>query len=223
MKAVLTVIAVALVWLCLKQPIPAAEAKAAPAEAAKPAKAAPVQEVIRAKRFELVDAEGKTRGELSMGVYGRSPEIRFFDQKGESGALLTVDSDGRPACVLFDGKGKPRSLMSVDADGNPGLRLLNEKGKTRAGLSLDGLGLFDDNGKVRAMLSSWTQEDGNVSLRLIDDKDKERATFMVASDDTVALGIQDENGRRRVLLGVVHGKAAMGFIDEKGEPTWSAP
>ena len=49
MKAVLTVIAVALVWLCLKQPIPAAEAKAAPAEAAKPAKAAPVQEVIRAK------------------------------------------------------------------------------------------------------------------------------------------------------------------------------
>jgi hypothetical protein len=54
-KAVLTMTALALVWLCLKDPTPAAQAAAAKVKS--PA-------VIRAQRFELVDEAGRVLGTL---------------------------------------------------------------------------------------------------------------------------------------------------------------
>jgi len=61
--------------------------------------------VVRATRFEAVDAEGKVR------------------------ALLSVPPDRSPSLELFDTAGKARASLGVLPDGTPGLDVLNKAGK----------------------------------------------------------------------------------------------
>jgi len=75
-----------------------------------------VPAVIRARRFVLVDANGKT------------------------GAMLTADKDG-PRLDLFDENGKIRATLEVSEDG-PGLALFDEKGEVRAMLAAETWGRF---------------------------------------------------------------------------------
>ena len=124
---------------------------------AQPAGAA-VREVV-ARRFVVVDENGKTRAMLNMRREG--PSLTLFDEKGKSRAVLDVyQSDvlemgvdkNVPRLCLRDEKGKYRAGLSLQKDG-PRLGLYDENGKTRILLSVleDGprLGLYDENGKIK--------------------------------------------------------------------------
>jgi len=79
--------------------------------AAGKAKAVPVQEVVRAKRFELVDAEGRVRGALEL--VGVEPRLVLYDEKSRQRAKLLLGPDGSPTLVLRDEKGNLRVILGA--------------------------------------------------------------------------------------------------------------
>ena len=109
-------------------------------------------EVVRAQRFELVNAEGEVLAVLGLGAAGR-PGLTLWDEKGEGRAALSLGPGGRPAIMLYDEKGELRAVLGLVRDGGPAIELFDEKGETRATLALlaDGtpaLSLSDEKGEV---------------------------------------------------------------------------
>jgi len=95
------------------------------------AKAVPVQEVVRAKRFELVDAKGAVRGVISMGEDARSPGVAFLDAKGKRRAELTTKSDGSSLLALHDKSGWVRLTLTQLTEGTAFLTLHDEENRIR--------------------------------------------------------------------------------------------
>lgn len=126
-KVVLTVIAVALMWLCLWGGGPK---WGTPAEAAGQAKSG-VPEVIRAQKFELVDEEGKVRAVLGLGRDG-APNLDLSDAKGLKRATLALLPDGSPVLMLSDARGEERATLT----GGRSLTMRDETGGERATLKV---------------------------------------------------------------------------------------
>ena len=102
---------------------------------------------IKARRFVVVDAQGKLRALLGVGDDG-TPELSMSDVQGELRASLHVAADGRPTLRMSDAQGKSRALLGVTADGSSALGIFDAQGKSRAvlGMTADGssaLGIFD--------------------------------------------------------------------------------
>ena len=85
--------------------------------------AEPPAEVVRARRFELVDSEGKVR------------------------AALAVDEEGVPGLALSDGDGNVRAALILGREGIPRLNLLSKTGTVRASLG------FGSDWKVQLVLT----------------------------------------------------------------------
>ena len=85
---------------------------------------APVQDVVKAKRFDLVDDAGKPRASLGV-MPGGAQGLLLFDDGGKPRASLGVSPDGSPSLFLFDSATKGRLLLALtpDAEGSPGLWL----------------------------------------------------------------------------------------------------
>ena len=123
-----------------------------PATVAAQAKEPAVAEVVRARRFEMVDAAGKARAVLSVLPDGRTG-LLLVDAGGKGRVILRLHSDGTPVLALYDAAGKERASLSLLPDGSPALGFHDAAGKTRAALSVrpDGtstLVLADAAGKV---------------------------------------------------------------------------
>src|SRR5262245_13062427 len=108
----------------------------------------PKAPVVKASRFELVDAEGRTRAVLGMSK-GGSPEFDLRDGEGRPRALLVLDGDSLPVFLLKDAAVVTRAKIELDAKGGgkmtlgdadltprvemdgarPALRILNAKGE----------------------------------------------------------------------------------------------
>ena len=84
--------------------------------------------VVRAQRFELVDAEGRVRGALAFSPDG-SPALVFTGAEGKSAAALGVLTGSRPNLMLADKKGKPRAVLTLLTDGTPAFVLWDKEGK----------------------------------------------------------------------------------------------
>ena len=82
---------------------------------------------IRASRFVLEDAKGKTLAALALEEFG--PGLALFDENGTPRAGLWADKDG-PSLSLFDENGKNRAGLWASKDG-PRLALSDENGKNR--------------------------------------------------------------------------------------------
>jgi len=207
------------------------------------------EKVIRANRFIVEDANGKTRASLDTNGLG------LLDENGEVRSWLTIDEHGSKL-GLFDENGKGRAWLGTD-----GLGLLDENGKIfRTWLSADGLTLFDENGMGRAWLTTdengprlvlfekdgktvraWLRTNGHGSnLALFDENGKTRTIL-----DTFSIGLLDKNGNTHVWLGTdEHGSRLMLFdkngkgravlgtdeygnglalYDESGKVIWRAP
>ncbi len=146
-KAVLTVIAVCLVWLCLErtQIIPQADAQVKPGDADK------VHDVVKARSFIVVDEKGRQRAVLSATKYAsvfmladEKGQTRFGLVSSELGAVFTIYDEKRqrvalkvtkdgPSLELNDEQGHPRSSLVVTKDG-PMFALADEKGNRRAAI-----------------------------------------------------------------------------------------
>ena len=94
------------------------------------AQAAPqpaVQDVVRTKRLEVVDANGKVR--VSITPQNDSYVLSLNDESGKTRLGLLAGSFGSMLSLL-DENGKTRAVLSVVQQTPTTLRLTNEKGKT---------------------------------------------------------------------------------------------
>ena len=151
-----------------------------------------VQEVVRAKRFELVDDDGAVRGEMSVGSDGpilallnrngmeqwgasvsdRGSDLYLSDRAGESRLSVSVNADGTPDLVMYDQNRKLSLLVYLDDDGTPNLTMSDQNGNSRLSVSLydDGtpnLTMSDQNGVLR--LAVWVYGSGTPSVDLWDE------------------------------------------------------
>jgi len=126
---------------------------------------AAVTDVVRVRRFELLDENGKMRAMLGMLPAG--PGFALYDPAGEMRASLRMVLDKWPSLALSDSAGKIRAVLNLSlfSDESPALTFYDSAGKMRAqleGLSYPGprLILLDEDRKKRAVL-------GTNSLRVI--------------------------------------------------------
>lgn len=106
---------------------------------------------VRARKFVLVDLNGKTRAFMDTSKDEISG-LHLTDEKGNTRALLGTDSDGTPRYHMFDDKGRLRLIVFTYKNGSSGLTLL------------------DDTGNIRTLLEAG--KDGKSELLLVDDKGK---------------------------------------------------
>ncbi|MGO8703056.1 MAG: hypothetical protein ACLQVA_04495 [Candidatus Brocadiia bacterium] len=103
---------------------------------------------VQARRFVLVDANGKTRALLSMEQFGA--RLSLDDAEGKTCAELYVVKTG-PVLSLSDWSGNEHARLSVLKDG-PVLNLGYGSGKTRALLTVEeggaGMRLYGGNHKI---------------------------------------------------------------------------
>ena len=147
---------------------------------------APVAKVVRAERFEVVDA------------------------KGNVPAVLTSDETGATWLALRDEAGKPRASLNVHRDGNPVLSLSDEAGKTRVLLGvLSGgdpdLSLWDQGGTARACLGV-AEEDGGAFLSLNDKSGAGRARLGARQLKTAPTGVAERRPESSLVLSDESGK-----------------
>jgi len=72
-------------------------------------------EIVRAKRFELVDAEGIVRAALAIHEDGTAG-IDLSDTKGQVRASLTLTTEGVPRLNLFGKTGTVRAALGFGYD-----------------------------------------------------------------------------------------------------------
>jgi hypothetical protein len=237
-KAVLTVIAVALVWLCLRGPVPTAQAAAAKVTA--PA-------VIRAQHFELADAQGRAVGDFGLSP-GGAPRLVLRDRQGQGRVFLMVEPNGSSRLYLADENGKARADLRLLGDGSPSMALLDKDGGTRAGLRLidDGsprFSLSGKNGKGGVLLGS-TAGDATSGLVMLDGVGKARALLGLKADGSpslslnggpASLSLNDNSTGSCARLDLMAdstpvltmaNRSAGGswtMVDENGRPFWETP
>src|SRR5262245_41904853 len=76
----------------------------------------PKAPVVKASRFELVDAAGKTRAVLGISKAG-SPEFDLRDPEGRPRALLVLDAENLPIFFFKDGQVVPRPKLELPPQG----------------------------------------------------------------------------------------------------------
>jgi len=105
-------------------------------------------DVIRAQRFELVDASGRVRGALK--VEGDTPGLWLWTKEGDGRAELSVINDD-PMLRLFDKKGRRRGAFSM-VGMNVAMGFWDERGVYRAEIGVVGgapwLKFIDDKGRL---------------------------------------------------------------------------
>ncbi len=114
--------------------------------------AAAPEKVIRAQRFEVVDAAGTFRAGLETTSDG-SPWLRLDGKGGGRRVLLGVPASGIPEMSLWDGDGKRRIFLGLGRDGSPAMSFIDRGDRDRMALSLAPEGspsllLSDKDGKV---------------------------------------------------------------------------
>jgi len=132
-----------------------------------------VKEIVRAKAFELVDAEGQTRGQFFMKNDG-NPALFLYDAAGKRRGAFSIMKDGNPDLCLSDAMGKTRGLFFVKSDGNPALCLYDAAEKTRGvfgGVAKECnpvLYLYDTAGKARGLFGMNGEGEGLTFLTFFD-------------------------------------------------------
>jgi hypothetical protein len=81
-----------------------------------------VAEVIRAKRFELVDSDGSVRATLALHE-GGTPGLGLFDNDGHERATLSLDQEGAPRLTLWSKAGNVFGSLEFGTEWRLGLVL----------------------------------------------------------------------------------------------------
>jgi hypothetical protein len=117
-----------------------------------------IAEVVRARKFELIDAAGRDCARLEIGDGG--PVLRTYGPNQRPRVALAVDNHG-PKFRIFDEAGTLRVKLAAN-DVGAGLHLSDGKGVNRIVLSSEkddhGLELYDSRGKHRALVSLVGEE-----------------------------------------------------------------
>ena len=84
----------------------------------------PVAEVVRAKRFELVDSEGKVCATLALDEDG-CPGLHLCDREGHERAELALDMDGALHLTMRTKSGGVFGILGFGTDWRLGLQLFD--------------------------------------------------------------------------------------------------
>lgn len=85
----------------------------------------PAAKLVRAERFQVVDAQGVVRADLGV-VAGAGTGLTLYDPNGGERAGLGVNSNGGTGLRLIDKAGRSRIGLAVDHSGNPKIAFLDE-------------------------------------------------------------------------------------------------
>jgi len=172
--------------------------------------------VLRAERFELVDAEGQTRGVLQVDKEGFA-EFRLFSPVGEDRAIIRASNDiatiGLLGGTVKDGT---ISLMSSPQISTINVLANNDSG-TRQGSSamfalregMAGVTVFD---KQYKRIGMRTTDDGNPSLEVSDSNHRVRAALGCTNLETMKTGETRQTAESSLVL-----------FDKEGKVMWKAP
>ena len=178
------------------------------------------EEVVRAKRFELVNEEGEIRA-----ILGTGPDdtvgITLLGQ-GESDRLsLGTHSDGSSTIALQDEEGRERVKLSAGVSG-PVVNIKDENGNPRVQLQVRKNGsseliLLDQNQTTRFIVTQVGGAGGDPLIALSDEKGTGRFAVQAGHGDRASLSFQDTEGEVRIVLGLTaEGRALLGYDDEEG-------
>lgn len=117
----------------------------------------PVDEALRASRFELVDEEGRLRGELAL--RDGDPVLSLFDREGQARLTLNHDAGGT-ALLIRDQAGVVRLGAAQFSHGGGDFALHRAESKGAAVL------YYDDSGSL-----TFYDHDGDSTLRLPEEVD----------------------------------------------------
>lgn len=84
----------------------------------------PVADVVRAKRFELVDSEGKVCATLALGEDG-CPGLGLCDREGHERATFSLDRGGALYVTMRTKSGGVFGTLGFGTDWRLGLQLLD--------------------------------------------------------------------------------------------------
>jgi hypothetical protein len=104
------------------------------------------KEVVRARRFELVDSNGGLHAVLTLSQYS-TPELRMADRDGRVRATLRVRGDNVPVLAMADEAGQERALLFLHGNGSPELCLRDQKETPRI------IAVVEPNGVARLLLT----------------------------------------------------------------------
>jgi hypothetical protein len=133
------------------------------------------EEVVRAKRFEVVDDEGEVRITLDAGPGDEAAVMAVQDRQGNNRAGFGILEDGSVALVLKDAEGNRRASLGIGEE---------------AGDKPPRLTIADSLGRARVEIA--VMDNGNVQIALADKWGQKRALLGVTED--VALGLYDADG-----------------------------
>ncbi|MCC6673202.1 MAG: hypothetical protein IT458_19205 [Planctomycetes bacterium] len=117
-----------------------------------------VQDVIRSRRFELLDGDGKVRARLGPGERGETELVvldptgrvrtrmglnaqqesvlSLHDAEGKTRLALVIDEGSSTQLLLLDPGQKPRLHLAVSQRGAPGILFVHSDGTMPAGLGV---------------------------------------------------------------------------------------
>ncbi|HME91428.1 MAG TPA: hypothetical protein VKE49_08385 [Myxococcaceae bacterium] len=149
---------------------------------------------VRARKFSLIDAAGKTRLEMSEFQKDRYG-LAIVDSERRPRLALAIEPDGSPRLSMAAASGQALAELTVFHEA-PRLALANAAGVDFFSLSLemDGssrLTLADQFGRPRAILGAG--EDGSPSLVMADRNGRPRAELLVSAESS-SLMLEGRNG-----------------------------
>jgi hypothetical protein len=161
------------------------------------------EEVLRAKRFELVDDNGTVRGGLEINE-SSTAYVHLRGANGTGGVRVATDANGTAIITLRDEQDRARGSLAYRDSTN-----------TNAPGSL-GLVFADAEGTTRVQIGISDRGDPNVTM--YDQAGGEVATLSVAAGTTPALVLSDDQGRPRVGIAILsNGTPTITLLDEQGQ------
>ena len=86
-------------------------------------------QVVRAKEFELIDVQGRTRGRIGFSADAQ-PYLQLRDENDLSGVWIGISRE--TGLAVSDTDGRTRLVLSVNESGNPSLVIRDRDHNTRS-------------------------------------------------------------------------------------------
>lgn len=173
-----------------------------------------VSDVIRTRRLEIVDAQGKVCATLSAGK-DSNPSLKIFDKYGVARIDVSIDEDGIPGVGIFDIEGSERIWMMVDNENTPLIDLYDNNAQVRMEIAVDEetgsrLDIYNTDGTAvaelgedgghQAKLAFW-DADEHARITLSTDAEGSPSLILNHSDDRAYASISmDTNGQPEISL-----------------------
>jgi hypothetical protein len=180
--------------------------------------------VALARRLEAVERSNRFLRRVSVLGLGAALLVGTLSVTRPAGAKDPVTIDCQKLRVL-DSKDRVRGVLAVANDDTPFLGLFDENGKARCVVTLDekGYGSFgftDEQGTPHITLATT---DSGPAIVVRSTKKGSCISLASTTADTV-ISVKDQNDRARVHLGVdSNGKADLRLLDEKGGEVFKKP